>query len=99
MDETHFNTRATGKGNRDRNLIKNYFNERAVLASGLKTIFLSDNPNELCDRLKFLIQEKRAGNNSDMINQEMVVIISKLLEYKCITPTQNKKLFKKLNLI
>ena len=45
---------------RDRYLKKNYFNKRAILASGLRTIYFSENPNELCDKLKLFLQEKRA---------------------------------------
>ena len=49
-----------------------------VSASGVsKTIFLSFDSDELCDRLKLLLQEKQAGNNSDMINQEIVAIVDK----------------------
>ena len=36
----------------------------AIMAGSLKaskTIFLSFNPNDLCDRLKILVQEKQAG--------------------------------------
>ena len=33
------------------------------------------------------------------MNQEMVAIIDNLLEYKSMTPTQHKEVFKKLNLI
>ena len=29
----------------------------------------SSNPNELCDRLKILLQEKQAGNNSNINNE------------------------------
>ena len=47
LHEVHFNTRATSKSNRDKNLIKNYFNKRAIIASGLKTVFLSENLKEL----------------------------------------------------
>ena len=51
MDEIHFDKHARGKSVRDKNLIKKYFNKRAILASGLKrsetTIFLPENPNEL----------------------------------------------------
>ena len=47
-----------------------------------KTRFLSSNPNELCDRLKLLLQEKHAGNSSNMIKEEIVAIMDKLLEYK-----------------
>ena len=46
-----------------------------------KTIFLSSDANQLCDRLKLLLQEKQAGNNSDSNNEEIVAIVDKLLEY------------------
>ena len=86
--EMHFDRKALGKKSiRDRKLIK-LLNSPGLLvsASGIsKTIFLSSNPNELCDRLKLLLQEKHGGKNSDKINDEIVVIIDKLLEYKCIT--------------
>ena len=39
LDEMHFNTRATGKSNRDRNLINTYYNKRSRLASVLRTVF------------------------------------------------------------
>ena len=39
-DKMHFNIRATGKNNRDRTLINNYYNKRSILASGLRTYFL-----------------------------------------------------------
>ena len=71
-----------------------------VSASGVsKTIFLSSDPNELCDRLKLLLEEKHAGNNSDLINDEIVVIVDKLLEYKCITKNQHKQILIKCNLL
>ena len=70
------------------------------MASGVsKTIFLSSDPDELCDRLKLLLQEKHAGNNSDIINKEIVAIIDKLLEYKCISKKQPKQILNKCNLI
>ena len=62
-------------------------------ASGVsKTNFLSSNPNELCDILKLLLQEKQAGKNSDMINGEIVAIVDKLLEYNCISKKQHKQI-------
>ena len=71
-----------------------------VSASGIsKSILLSTDRNELCDRLKLLLQEKQAGNNSDIINDEIVVIIDKLLEYKCITKKQHKQILIKCNLL
>ena len=75
-------------------------NQPPIMASGFsKTIFLSFDPNELCDRLKLLLQEKHAGNNSDIINDEIVAIIDKLLEYKCISKKQHKQILIKCNLL
>ena len=64
------------------------------MASGISTNFLSENRNELCDRIK-LLQEKRAGNNSDIINAEIVAIVDKILEPKCISTKQHKLLLSK----
>ena len=100
--EMHFDPKAVGnKSIRDRKLIK-LFNSPGLMlsASGLsKTIFLSSDPNELCDRLKLLLQEKQAGNNSDKINDEIVVIFDKLMEYKFITKKQHKQILIKCNLL
>ena len=39
-----------------------------ISASSLsKTIFLSSDTDELCNRIKVLLQEKQAGNNSDIL--------------------------------
>ena len=100
--EMHFDPKAPGnKSIRDRKLIK-LLNSPGLMvsASGVsKTIFLSSDPNELCDRLKLLLEEKHAGNNSDLINQEIVAIVDKLLEYKCITKNQHKQILIKCNLL
>ena len=65
--EMHFDERRVGnKSTGDRKLIK-LLNSPAIMASGVsKTLFLSSDPNELCDRLKLLLQEKHAGNNSNI---------------------------------
>ena len=90
--EMHFDERRVGnKSTRDRTLIE-LLNSPGLMvsASGIsKTIFLSSDPNELCNRLKLLLQEKQAGNNSDILNQEIVAIVDKLLEYKCISKNEN----------
>ena len=100
--EMHFDTKALGnKSIRDRKLIK-LLNSPGLIVSASslsKAIFLSSDPNELCDRLKLLLQEKQSGNNSDIINDEIVVIIDKLLEYKCITKTQHKQILIKCSLL
>ena len=100
--EMHFDPKAFGnKSIRDRKLIK-LPNSPVLLvsASGVsKTIFLSSDPNELCDRLKLLIQEKNAGNSSNILNDGIVAIIDKLLEYKCISKKQHKQILLKCNLL
>ena len=97
--EMHFDQNAVGnKSIRERKLIKLLKSPR-IVASGVTTIFLSENADELCDRLKLLLQEKHAGNNSDIIDQEIVAIIDKLLEYKCITKKQHKQILIKCNLL
>ena len=90
-------SRVGNKSTRDRTLIT-LLNSAAILASGIsKTIFLSSDPDELCNRLKLLLQEKHAGNNSDIVNQEIVAIVDKLLEYKCISKKQHKQILIKCN--
>ena len=98
--EMNFDKNRVGnKSTRDRTLIT-LLNSPAIMASGVsKTIFLSSNPDELCDRLKLLLQEKNAGNNSDIINDEIVAIIDKLLEYKCISKKQHKQILIKCDLL
>ena len=98
--EMNFNIRQKGKkSDRDKFIVK-LLRSPAIMASGVsKTIFLSSDPNELCDRLKLLLQEKHAGNNSDIINEEIFAIIDKLLEYKCISKKQHKQILIKCNLL
>ena len=98
--EMHFDKRRVGnKSTRDRTLIT-LLNSPAIIASGIsKTMFLSSDPNELCDRLKLLLQEKQAGNNSDIINQEINAIVDKLIENKCISKKQHNQILIKCNLL
>ena len=100
--EMHFDMKAAGnKSVRDRTLINLLKSPGLIVsASGVsKTIFLSSDPDELCNRLKLLLQEKHAGNNSDLINDEIVAIVDKLLEYKCISKQQHKQILIKCNLL
>ena len=74
----------------DKNLMKNYFNKRALLASGLhEVIFLSGNPNELFDRLRLKFQQKQAGNDNTRFEREIIAIVDNLLEHKSFTPKQH----------
>ena len=100
LDEMHFDLHANGKTSRDKNLAKNYYNKRALLASSdQEVIFLSDNPNEICDRLHLIIQEKQARNDTTRFDNELVAKIDKILEYKSITSTQHKKFIENFNLV
>ena len=96
----HFDARAQGnKTMRVRKLIK-LLKSPAIMASGVsKPIFLSSDSDELCDRTKLLLREKHGGNNSDLINDEIVAIVDKLLEYKCISKKQHKQILIKCNLL
>ena len=75
LAKIHFDIHAKGESSRDINLIKNYYNKRAILASGLKTFFLSESPNEICKRIKMLLPEKRAVNISVTIKEGIVAKI------------------------
>ena len=98
--QMNFNIKQKGrKSDRDKSMIK-LLKSPAIMASGISnTIILSSNPDELCDRLKLLLQEIQGGNNSDLINKEIVAIVDKLLEYKCITKKQHKQILIKCNLL
>ena len=100
--EMNFDLKAlANKSTRDRTLIK-LLKAPGLMASApgvSKTIFLSSDPDEICDRLKSLLQEKHGGNNSDLINDEIVAIVDKLLEYKCISKKQHKQILLKCNLL
>ena len=93
--EINFDLKAQGnKSTRDRtpmNILKSPGS--MVSASGVsKTIFLPSDPKELCDRFRLLLQELQAGNNSNLINQKIVVIADTLLEYKCISKKQQSNI-------
>ena len=100
--EMHFDTKAQGnKSTRGRTLIKVLKSPGLMVsASGVsKTIFLSCDLDKLCNRIKLLLQEKNAGNNSDIINDEIVAILDKLIEYKCISKKHYKQILIKCNLL
>ena len=98
--EMSYDIKSTGRPSTRQNSIVRLLEQPSIMASGFsKTIFLSSDPNELCERLKLLLQEKNAGNNSEFINEEIVVIVDKLLEYKCISKKQHKQILINCNLI
>ena len=98
--ELNYDTKSTGQSSIRHSSFIKILESPAVLVSGIsKTIFLPSDRDELCNKLKFLLQEKHGGKNSDLINDEIVVIIDKLLEYKCIFKNQHKQILIKCNLL
>ena len=72
----------------------------AILASGIsRTIILSYDPNELCDRLRILLQEKHAVNNSVIIIREIVAIVDKFSEYSCLSEKKHRQILINCNLL
>ena len=98
--EMKYDTKSTGRPSTRHESMIRLLDKPAIMASGIsKTIILSSDPNELCDRLRLLLQEKHGGNNSNLIDEEIVAIVDKLLEYKCITKKQHKQILIKCNLL
>ena len=98
--EMNYDTKSTGRPGVRHNSMIRLLDQPAIMASGIsKTIILSSDPNEFCDRLKLLLQEKHCGNNSKLIDEEIVAIIDKLLEYKCISKKQHNQILIKCNLL
>ena len=66
----NFDFRNIGRpSKRDISYIK-LLNSPAIMVSGVSnTRFLPSDPNEFCKRLNLLLQERQAGNNSDVINE------------------------------
>ena len=98
--EMNYDINSAGRPSVRHNSMIKLLEQPAIKASGIsKILFLSSDPDELCSRLKLLLQEKHAGNNSDLINEEIVAIVDKLLEYKSITKKQHKQILIKCNLL
>ena len=49
--------------------------------------------------MKLLLEEKQAGNISNKFNDEIVAIVDKLLEYKCMSNKEHKQFLIKSNLL
>ena len=98
--EMNYDTKSIGRPSIRHNSVVKILNSPAIMASGVSNILiLSSEPDELCDRLRLILQEKHAGNNSDLINDEIVAIVDKLLEYKCISKKQHQQILIKCNLL
>ena len=82
-NEMNFNIRQKGrKSDGDKSMIRLIESPR-IMASGVSiTIFLSESPDEVCNRLKLILQERQAGNISNIVN---IAIVDKVLEYNCMS--------------
>ena len=55
-------------------------------------IFLPSDPDEIVDQLKLLYFEKVGGNDNPQLNEQIIAIVDKLLEYECISPSQHQNI-------
>ena len=55
-------------------------------------VFLSSDPYELVDQIELLYFEKVGGNDSFQLNDRIIAIVDKLLEYECITTNQHQNM-------
>ena len=60
--------------------------------SGLNFVFLPSDPDELVDQLKLLYFENVGGNDNPMLNEQLIAIADKLLQYQCITTNQHQNI-------
>ena len=72
--------------------INGEYSRSSTRSSTQQYIFLPSDPDELVDQLKLLYFEKVGGNDSFLINEQLIAIIDKLLEYECISPSQHQNM-------
>ena len=96
----YFDVKAPGnKSTPDRTLIKLLKSPDILASRNSNTIILPSDFDQLGYRLKLLLQEKQAGNIFNIINDERVAIVDKLLKNKCISKKQHKQILIKCNLL
>ena len=97
--EMKFDIKQKGrKSDRDKTL-KRLLKPPTIMASGTSTKFLTSDPTELCNKYKKLLQEKQAAINSNIIDEELVALVEKLLENKCKSKKEFKQILLKCNLL
>ena len=62
-----------------------------AVGSHANFVFLPSDPDELVDQLK-LYFENIGGNDSFLLNEQIIAIVDKLLEYECITTNQHQNI-------
>ena len=72
--EMNFDTKAQNRKSARYSSFIKLLKSPAILATRIPNkIFKSSDPDELCNRLKLLWQEKEAGNNSDITNKKSLL--------------------------
>ena len=98
--ETNYDIRSTGQSSIRHSSYFRILNSPAIMAFGIsRAIVLPSDPNELCDRLNILLQEKHPGNNSDLFNQKIVTIVDKLLKNKSTSKKQHRQFLIECNIV
>ena len=64
----------------ERSLKKKCLNHQLSSLREFQQYFLPENPIELCDGLIILLQDKQAGNNSDIINEKTFAVVDRIPE-------------------
>ena len=92
--EMYFDLKAqSNKSTRDRTLIMLLESPtlRASASSVSKTMFLSSDPGEFCNRIKLLLQGRQGDNNFNKIIDKIIAKVDKLSEYKCLSKKQHTR--------
>ena len=55
-------------------------------------VFLPSDPDEIMDQLKLFYFEKLGRNDNPQLNEQIIAIVDKLLEYECITTNQHQNM-------
>ena len=76
----------------DNNQVGSGLNGEATRSYTNQYVFLPSDPDELVDQIKLLYFEKLGGSDSFLLNEQIVAIVDKLLEYECITTNQHQNI-------
>ena len=67
------------------------------IGRGLNRTFRPSDPNELLDQLQLLYLEKVGGNDNLQLDEQIIAITDKLLEYECVTTPEHQSIISIFN--
>ena len=76
----------------DNNQVGSGLNGEAARTYTNQYVFLPSDPDELVDQLKLPYCEKTGGNNNPQLNEQIIAIVDKLVEYECISTNQHQNM-------